>query len=266
MCELFSLSSRQPTRAILSLNKFAQRGGLNGATIDGWGLAFYEGLDARLYKEPERSCDSALLKFIESRRLPSRQILAHIRHATHGGVTLANTQPFVRELGGRTHVFAHNGHLDGIADLVPAERFRPIGEADSEIAFCLLLERLQPLWSAGAVAPLDARLAIVKNFAAEMRELGPANFLYADGDALFAHGHERIQADGAITPPGLWRLQRCCPFDADGVVDPARSAGAEGQELVVIASVPLTEESWTPFAEGEVIVVRDGALALRNIR
>ena len=117
MCELFSLSSHLPTRAILSLNKFAQRGGLDGATIDGWGLAYYDGSDARLYKEPERAYDSALLKFIEARRLPSRQILAHIRRATQGAVTLANTQPFIRELGGATHVFAHNGRLDRIADL-----------------------------------------------------------------------------------------------------------------------------------------------------
>lgn len=264
MCELFSLSSRLPTRAILSLDKFSRRGGLNGATIDGWGLAFYEGLDVRLYKEPERSCDSALLQFIESRRLPSRQILAHIRHAVHGAVTLANTQPFVRELGGRTHVLAHNGRLDGIGDLgaASAGRFRPIGETDSEIAFCLLLERLQPLWSGGAVPPLDARLAIVEKFAAELRELGPANFLYADGDALFAHGHERIQADGAIRPPGLWRLRRCCPFDADG----ESGGGGEGQELVLIASVPLTDEIWTPFAEGEVNVVRDGVVSPRNPR
>lgn len=31
------------------------------------------------------------------------------------------------------------------------------------------------------------------------------------------------------------------------------------QELTLIASVPLTSELWTPLAEGEVIVVKDGA-------
>ena len=46
-------------------------------------------------------------------------------------------------------------------------------------------------------------------FAAELRVLGRANYLYADGDALFAHGHRRIQpARGRIEPPGLWTLQR----------------------------------------------------------
>ena len=262
MCELFSLSSHLPTRAILSLNTFAQRGGLNGNTIDGWGLAYYDGSDVRLYKEPEPARRSALLKFIETRRLPSRQILGHIRHATQGAVSLANTQPFVRELGGTTHVFAHNGQLDRIVECAGAAwRFQPVGETDSEIAFCFLLEQLAPLWKDGAIPSLGARLAIVKEFASKMRALGPANFLYADGDALFAHGHRRCQADGAIRPPGLWRLRRCCTLDADGVIDPARPAGAEGQELLLIASVPLTNENWTPFAEGEVIVVREGALS-----
>lgn len=51
-------------------------------------------------------------------------------------------------------------------------------------------------------------MAIVTRFAADMRALGPANFLYADSDVLFAHGHRRIQAGGEIAPPGLWHLQR----------------------------------------------------------
>ena len=32
--------------------------------------------------------------------------------------------------------------------------------------------------------------------AADLRAIEPANFLYADGDALFAHGHKRLQGGG----------------------------------------------------------------------
>jgi glutamine amidotransferase len=262
MCELFCLSSAIPTIASFSLHAFAKRGGPNGRSVDGWGLAFYEGRDARLYREPEPAGDSEWLKFIAQRRLATRLLLSHIRRATQGANSLANTQPFARELGGRTHLFAHNGYLVGVERMRAGHsgHFQPIGETDSEVAFCALLDRIAPLWRTGAVPPLKDRLAAIADLAAQLRHLGPANFLYSDGDALFAHGHRRIQSDGSITPPGLWRLHRTCVIDRDAL----RDAGVmierpvEPQELTLLASVPLTSEVWCPFGEGEIIVVKNG--------
>ena len=70
-------------------------------------------------------------------------MIAHIRHATRGADSLANTQPFVRELGGRVHVFAHNGHSGEAipADALSGQCYQPIGETDSEAAFCHLMQR-----------------------------------------------------------------------------------------------------------------------------
>jgi len=149
MCELFCLCSRVPTRATLSLQRFAEHGGYGHSAIDGWGLAFYDGPDVRLYKEPEPAANSPWISFIEERDLPTRLLVSHIRHATRGALSHANTHPFMRELGGRQHVFAHNGRLDEIGTRYAGvwQRFRPIGETDSEIAFCILLERMAPLWS-----------------------------------------------------------------------------------------------------------------------
>ena len=262
MCELFCLSSRLPTRVTFSLRKFADRGGLGGHNVDGWGVAFHDGREVRLYKEPEPAGDSAWLAFIQERRLPTRLLISHIRHATRGALSLANTQPFARELGGRTHLFAHNGRLEGIDDRFAASkvRFRSVGDTDSEIAFCLLLERLSPLWDGGAVPPLAARLAVVADLAGELRPLGPANFLYSDGEDVFGHGHRRTQADGTIAPPGLWCLQRACAVDAEAptpsgvTIEP----GAGPQEITLLASVPVTGEQWRPLAEGEIVVVADG--------
>lgn len=264
MCELFCLSSRLPTTATFSLDLFARRGGLNETMVDGWGLAFHDGRDARLYREPEPVGDSEWLAFISRRRVAARLVLSHIRRATQGAKSLANTQPFARELGGRIHVFAHNGRLGGVNALRAHQsgRFQPIGETDSEIAFCALLERVAHLWGGGIVPRLEDRLAIVANLAAEMRRLGPANFLYADSDALFAHGHRRTQADGSIAPPGLWHLHRTCAIDRAALRDAGVAIdGAKGpQEIALIASVPLTDERWRPLAEGEIVVARDGCL------
>ncbi len=102
MCELLALSSRLPTSVTLSLSAFAQHRGAD----DGWGVAFYDSGDARLYKEPELAAESEWLAVIQQRRLSASLFISHIRYATRGNRSLPNTQPFSRELGGRVHLFA----------------------------------------------------------------------------------------------------------------------------------------------------------------
>ena len=58
MCELFGLSSAEPLRFRYSLHAFAQHGGLLHPNKSGWGIAYHEGKDALLIKEPEPASDS----------------------------------------------------------------------------------------------------------------------------------------------------------------------------------------------------------------
>lgn len=267
MCELLAMSSRQPTRLTFSLQALAERSGPGQSTRDGWGAAFYQGPDAALFREPTPASDSPLVRLLETQSPATHLAISHIRHATRGAISLANTQPFVRERGGRAHVFAHNGHLPGIGQdaRFALKHFHPVGETDSEQAFCVLMDRLHALWQPGTPPPLDARLAVVTAFAAELRELGPANFLYADGEVLFAHGHRRIQDSGRIEPPGLFLLARHChdegaPLQAQGIC-----VGCGYQQVVLLASVPLSRESWRPLAEGETVAVAAGRLVARHV-
>jgi predicted glutamine amidotransferase len=195
-------------------------------------------------------------------------LISHIRHATCGGNSHANTQPFMRELGGRVHVFALNGGFAGIDDLFvrSVHRFHPIGETDSERGFCLLLDRLVKIWEA-AVPPLEARLAVVEAFAAEMRPLGIANFLCSDGEFVFGHGHRRTQAAGIVRPPGLWVRHRRRHGDhhlaepaSPGITIHHEEQTADAQEMVLFASVPVTGGHWSPLAEGEIVVMSAGKL------
>lgn len=113
--------------------------------------------------------------FLQTHEIRSTRVLAHMRKATVGVRALRNTHPSVRELGGRTHVFLHNGKLAGIEDdgRFQLRRFRPIGETNSELAFCALLHRTEKLWQASELPSLDARLDAVAAFAAELRTLSP---------------------------------------------------------------------------------------------
>ena len=259
MCELFACSAATPISVRISLEELARHGGATGPHRDGWGAAFYQGRDVLLVREPQSASQSACMQFLVQHAFESPCVIAHVRKAVGGERTLANTQPFIRELGGRTHIFAHNGVLRGIeAQSSRARRFHTVGETDSERAFCLLLERLAPLWGRMQPPPLDGRRTIIADFFAEMRNLGPANFIYSDGDALFAHADRRTQADGGIRPPGLhWYCPSCAGFSS------LRLAGVElaaGTPMALIASVPLSDARWLPLEPGELLTFRDGQL------
>ena len=151
MCELFAMSSRKPSALTYSLNEFAAHGGLTHNNKSGWGIAYFAEREALLVKEPEPAHDSPWVKFIAEQELESRCVIAHVRHATVGEPALQNTHPFRRALGGRVHIFAHNGTLKGVhEDFDPANlHYQPVGATDSELAFCLLLERLRTPWKTG---------------------------------------------------------------------------------------------------------------------
>jgi predicted glutamine amidotransferase len=263
MCELFALSSRVPTDVRFSLETFSRRGGLAGRNKDGWGLAYYVDGDVRLMKEPGPAADSACVRFLQEHPFASSMVVSHIRKATRGVTAMKNCQPFQRELGGRMHLFAHNGDLDpaSLQARLPLGGCRPVGDTDSEYAFCALLHQMAPAWHDGAVPSLPRRREIVEGFAASIRELGPANFIYADGEAVFLHGHRRMHGDG-LPPhaPGLHVLSRHCASEPTawhgaGVDLAARPE----QDVLIAASVPLTDEAgWRALAEGELVVARLG--------
>lgn len=257
MCELLAMSARFPTTIHLSMTELARHGGGTGPHRDGWGVGFVHQNDAIVVREPAAASTSDWLAFVQQADPQSEIVIAHVRRATLGSRLVRNTQPFARELAGRMHLFAHNGMMHDIATLprFATRRFRAIGDTDSEHAFCGLLERLAPLWDADEPS-LDARLAVIAEFAAELRQLGPANFIYTDGDALFVHGHRRMNESGRIEPPGVHLLCRRCSAPSDNVE-------RGDQQVTLVASVPLSDEAWQPLAEGELVVLRRGEIARR---
>jgi glutamine amidotransferase len=268
MCELFGVSSSKPVRLRYSLHAFAEHGGLIHPNKSGWGIAYHEGRDALLIKEPKPASDSPVVRFIESWSATTTCAIAHVRYATAGEPSFANTHPFMRELGGQMHVFAHNGSLVDIRDEVPlsSDRFQPVGETDSEYAFCILLERLAPLWRDRTEAPaLGDRLEVFADTAREMSALGAANFLYSDGDVLFLHAHRRRwdEGGGRFSEP---RAPGLSIATLDDLLVPGLHVEAphDETEIAFVASVPLTEEGWQPLPEGTVAALQGGRLVARQ--
>lgn len=264
MCELFAVSSERAARVRLRFAEFAAHGApVDGGNPDGWGAAYFDGLDAHVLREAVPATRSAFVRVLEDHDFHSPLVLAHVRRASRGPVALVNTQPFGHEMAGRRHVFAHNGDLPDLQSRWPLGPgcSHPIGQTDSEHAFCLLLRAMAPLWRDPRHVPeVEERVEVVRAFAARLRDYGPANFLYSDGDLLFAHAHRRRGADGVIRPPGLHLL---CREPADAHAHHAaglqlNTRHGDAHAMALVASVPLGSGPWHPLPEGEVLALRAG--------
>ena len=263
MCELLGMSAHHPAGITLSLNEFARHGGETGPHVDGWGIAFYEGPDANLIRESTSAADSVLMSTLRGYRVASEIVIAHIRRASFGPVELRNTHPFRREIGGRVHTFAHNGDLPGIDKRYSLDQTGftlPVGDTDSEYAFCILMQRLSKIQvSRGDVPELVARKKIISEFAYQIGELGPANFLYSDGDALFVHGHIRTQPDGSIGPPGLHYITVTCDYGfGQSELASVKLESDQPQKVTLVSTTPLNDGNWQPMREGELLIIKGG--------
>jgi predicted glutamine amidotransferase len=256
VCELFAMSSRLPANVTFSLRSFGPRGGVAGPHKDGWGIAFKEQRDFRLIKEPQPAADSACLRFIETHEFQSQIVLSHVRLATAPkALSYVNTHPFARELYGYMHVFAHNGHVPNV---LGNERFKPswyfpLGETDSETAFCVLLDRLRAALSPDTAMGLSEKLVVIRTWARELSEYGIFNILLSDSEYLYAH-----------RTTSLFYVLRQCPGDAERFGDEELQitlAGANeaAQRVALLATEPLTQhEEWISLPAGEVVVFHDG--------
>jgi predicted glutamine amidotransferase len=252
MCELLGMDCNVPTDIVFSFSGLALRGGLKGPHADGWGLALYDGHAARVFLEPAAAAHSPLAKYVRENPIKTLLAIAHVRKGTRGRVALRNTHPFVRELWGRHFVFAHNGTVKDIRRH-KLGRYRPIGETDSEHAFCALLSRLDESFrdhpGANKLAPVIARVA------SEVGAGGTFNFLLGEGTHLYAR-----------CATNLHYIIRKAPFkqatlsDEDLCVDFSQVTTPKDR-VAVIATQPLTrDEKWTQGVPGEMWVFQNGRL------
>ncbi len=253
MCQLLGMNANVPTDIMLSFSGFAERGGRTDEHKDGWGIAFFEGAGLRHFVDHESAATSPVARLIREYPIRSTHVVAHIRKATQGQVSLENCHPFVRELWGHYWVMAHNGDLKGFHPRLHAA-FRPVGQTDSERAFCWLMQELA---KSHAALPSVAELTLtLRELCAELARHGTFNLLLSNGQALWAHCTSQLHHLVREHPFRTARLQ-----DADLTVDFAQVT-QPGDRVALVATQPLTtDEVWTPFAPGELRVFVDGALA-----
>jgi len=256
MCQLLGMNCNTPTDIVFSFEGFRRRGGLTDHHVDGFGIGFFEQKGIRLFHDDKPSANSPVADLVKAYQIKSENVIAHIRKATSGRTSLANTHPFVREMWGSYWMFAHNGHLQNFAP-ARGRYYRTVGNTDSERAFCFILEELRRRFDD---RPGDDELfAALAPLVREIRSHGLFNFILSDGQVMFAHASTLLHYIVRQAPFGEARL-----LDDDIAVD-FSAVTTPNDRVAVIATLPLTEnETWRQFACDELAMFRDGAIVRRE--
>ena len=255
MCELLGVSVAPAAQFGVYFHEFRPRAEENR---EGWGIAWWTDGHPHVLKEPIPANESALAAELAENPPMSEVFVVHVRAATIGNPKVENTHPFQAEALGREWVFAHNGTVQALSRL-DTGRYVQSGDTDSERSFHHLLTRLERL---GASASDDVIAAEVLAAGRELSELDSrVNFLLSDGRTLFAYhdGHKTLHVM-AKRAADLGEMEMS---DADYHLS-LRLSDAPDEHAVIVASVPLTQESgWEKLAAGEFLVVRDGVVRQR---
>jgi len=284
MCQLLGMNCSTPTDFNFSFRGFCRRGGETDIHSHGWGMALYEGNGLRTFHDKEPAATSKIAKFVTdqiSNSLRTRSMMAHIRYATQGEVSLENVHPFQRELWGINWCFAHNGEVPKYNNTGKEESYveypmlgrcsnracdifyHPVGNTDSEATFCMILNALRAEFTELPTLPLlyETLQRLCAQLVEDEEDTTILNFLLGCGQyTLFAYSWPGSRPGSKIWN-GLHYTTRKQPFpkeaklvDCDYSVDFTQCTGPNDR-VAVIATVPLTEnETWIEFKRGELLM------------
>ena len=267
MCRLYGFRANEPTKVecglVLAQNSLMaqSREDLGGSSHpDGWGIAYYENGNPTVERRATAAFED--LRFsVAAERVFARTVVAHVRSATVGETVRANTHPY--SYGSWS--FAHNGTVVGFDELAPKieEQTSPAlrslrqGTNDSEATFYWMLSRLA---DAGLdlerPAPKPDRLVevfgqAVGDLVTACERLSPEwpaklNFLLTDGRFMLASRWNR----------DLHWLERVGVHDCEICGVPHIDHDRQSEyRAVVLASEPITSETWVPVPEGSLVAV-----------
>ena len=241
-----------------------------GRTLpDGWGIGYYPGGEpvASVLKEPAPPVGSIRSELVKAwEHLESSLFVVHIRTATWGAPTDANTQPFTRAWGRRDWLMAHSGSLRERPQIRPSQAFEPIGSTDTEAVLCELLGRVAERgWSSIGDADPD----VLHGWFASLNELGSLTSVLTDGRDLL------VYADRDPEARGVWIREVLPPYselrlaDEDLVVD-LTSRGPKSRKGVLVSSEPLAVEGeshgeWRRVPPGALLFIRQGAIQAERL-
>lgn len=205
-------------------------------------------------------------------------MVAHIRCATHGVVSLENVHPFCRELWGLQWCFAHNGEVPEFSHqswgnhvlLGNAQAdnlsYHAVGDTDSEAVFCAILNALKAEFHDLPTLPeLHGALErLCEEIIDGHDDETIFNFLLSCGENILVAYSWPGRKSGSKVWNGLFYILRQPPFTTAKLVDEDYSidfskTNTPDNRIAVITTKPLTnEEGWTELRRGDLLVFANG--------
>lgn len=217
---------------------------------DGTGLGIFDTKGQPVVHKAPISAFSDRAFACEARRERSRTFLAHIRFATTGALTIANTHPF--EQDGR--LFAHNGMLGDLArlDRELADDLALVkGQTDSERLFALITRETRR-----HNGNVQAGIVAATRWVADQLPVYSLNLILTTDSELFALRYPETHA--------LYVLERApggCRGDQplhhrSSLGTRVQSGDAAQRPVVVVASEWMDDDpAWRALSSGELLHV-----------
>ena len=264
MCRLFGFRSVIPSMVHRSLLDADNALGVQSERHpDGWGVAYYIDETPHLTKSTSTALDDHLFRRV-SGVVSSETVIAHIRKATVGNISVLNAHPFQY---GRW-VFAHNGDIPRFEEvrgtltreIAPRLRRFILGETDSEVIFFMFLSELQRYGELSKNIGLEETFAAVVKTLSRVREVcdGRANVSDALTSVLLTNGTTMVAVQGGKSLYWSTYKTRCadrdhCPSLAPECEAPTRTGFVNH---LLVSSEPLGGENvWHELPEHHAIGV-----------
>ena len=262
MCRIFGFRSVIPSQVHRSLvaadNAICQRSEIHP---DGWGVAFYVDGTPHVTRSAQTAMSDNLFHRL-SGVVSSETVVAHVRKATQGEISILNCHPFQY---GRW-VFAHNGDVPGfaekraqlVAEIAPRLRRFVLGDTDSEVLFFLFLTELARHEALTSRFEMEPVVNAVRNTVSLVRATcdtsdkpSTLTFLATDGATLVAtHGGKELYWSTHKT--------RCADRDTCPSLSPECEAPTRSGFVnhLLLSSEPLSGENvWNELETGDVVGV-----------
>ncbi|ABN69781.1 glutamine amidotransferase, class-II [Staphylothermus marinus F1] len=262
MCRLFGLYANKPVDVRFSfyetpVKSFVEQSVWNP---EGWGIAWFNGEEWRIYKEPRALYSSGEAERLIEKVVRGKIIVSHVRLASAGRVRRENTHPWLY----RGWVFAHNGTIHGrrrLLRLLHREYQDLEGDTDSEALFHLIIQETENMGD-----PIKGIRSTIKKIIDKGISFSSLNFIASDGRKLYALRYATTSLDYYT----LYYLER--PREKLELRKLSRETRQlilmkllHGEKAVIVASEKISEEPYWKLIPNKHLLVIDRDLNTETI-